>query len=410
VVSLLKSGADPNLKWDGGGAPLVLALDRNPPERQIIVAAMRDHGAATEVKSQDGTTPLLISLARGDDETVKLVLDRKADVKARGWNGRSVLHYAMEKGSPAALELLLAHGADVNSVDNSGETPLALARERVSGLSSAQDKQRTSEMAEVLREHGGVQEVPQLDRIEVSRPSKNYSETIFSRGTNDWNRFSLLELIAVHYRFLSASPERGAGDGYEPSAFFRFATAGRALPFPDLSVIRIRRPTPDAKGWQEQTADIGSLLTSGNCSRDVHLQWGDIVEIPEVDHPLMATWQGLGDLQMANLKQCLTRKVRVIVKGQPSTLSLTPKIQLQTVQGAVSGVASIISLTPFWIKPALRSSDLLLSSSDLAHIKVKRTDPATGQKNQWIVDCSDGKPAPDLWLRDGDIIEVPEKQ
>jgi len=32
----------------------------------------------------------------------------------------------------------------------------------------------------------------------------------------------------------------------------------------------------------------------------------------------------------------------------------------------------------------------------------------TGKKQEWVLDCSDSKPAPDFWLRDGDVIEVPD--
>jgi hypothetical protein len=61
------------------------------------------------------------------------------------------------------------------------------------------------------------------------------------------------------------------------------------------------------------------------------------------------------------------------------------------------------------IKPALRQSNLLLASSDQSRIKVTRRDQATGEKREWVLDCSDGKPAPAFWLRDSDVIEVPEK-
>ena len=61
------------------------------------------------------------------------------------------------------------------------------------------------------------------------------------------------------------------------------------------------------------------------------------------------------------------------------------------------------------IKPALNESKLLLASSDLARIKLIRTDPTTGQKRELIVDCSNNAPAPSVWLRDGDVIEVPDK-
>ena len=57
----------------------------------------------------------------------------------------------------------------------------------------------------------------------------------------------------------------------------------------------------------------------------------------------------------------------------------------------------------------LLNSKLLLASSDLSRIKLIRADPASGQKHELIVDCSNSAPAPSVWLRDGDIIEVPDK-
>jgi hypothetical protein len=50
----------------------------------------------------------------------------------------------------------------------------------------------------------------------------------------------------------------------------------------------------------------------------------------------------------------------------------------------------------------------LTSGSDLARVKVTRRDSKTGKTNEWILDCSHND-TPDLWLRDGDVIEVPEK-
>jgi len=71
---------------------------------------------------------------------------------------------------------------------------------------------------------------------------------------------------------------------------------------------------------------------------------------------------------------------------------------------------TIYTQTPFWIRPVLLQSKLVLISSDLARVKVTRRDPATGQTREWVVDCSKGgESAPNLWLQDGDRIEVPEK-
>jgi len=64
---------------------------------------------------------------------------------------------------------------------------------------------------------------------------------------------------------------------------------------------------------------------------------------------------------------------------------------------------------PLMLRPALENSKLLLASSDLSRIKVKRRDPATGKLREWTFDCSNPQSPPDFWLRDGDAIEVPDK-
>jgi hypothetical protein len=51
----------------------------------------------------------------------------------------------------------------------------------------------------------------------------------------------------------------------------------------------------------------------------------------------------------------------------------------------------------------LDQEKLIRFSSDLRRVKVTRPN-----SNQWIIDCSSDNP-PNLWLRDGDIVEVPEK-
>jgi hypothetical protein len=88
------------------------------------------------------------------------------------------------------------------------------------------------------------------------------------------------------------------------------------------------------------------------------------------------------------------------------------------------------------------SRKLLLASSDLAHVKVIRHDPKTGEQHEWILDCSSpprgnapppppgsslsyqwyinastiqnsggnsSLPASGFWLQNSDVIEVPEK-
>ena len=281
-------------------------------------------------------------------------------------------------------------------------------------------------MSELLRHYGATDDLPRMDCISVRRPSANYFGQVFTKGTNDWNQFTLLDLIGVQCDFLAFSPYGGGNDvgGYSQSSFFN---KYHSLPFPDLARLRIRRPAADLKGWQEQTVDLRPLLESGDCSKDVPLEWGNVVDIPEADHMLNAAWPGFSKTQLANLKKCLTRQVEIVINGQATKITLAPQIfnvtegerpaNLLIVGGSpIDNISSsafngrqpyIHAHMPFWLKPVLLQSKLLLTSSDLRHVKVTHRDPTTGQTREWVVDCAEASPAPDFWLRDGDKIEVP---
>jgi hypothetical protein len=276
-------------------------------------------------------------------------------------------------------------------------------------------------MVDLLRQHGAVDDLPSLDRIMVRRRSTGYSSTAFTKGAHDWGQFTLLDLIGVQYAFLAASPDEAGGNSTFESR--RFASSHTRFPFPDLAHLRIRRPASDLKSWQEQVVDLRPVLESGDCSKDVRLEWGDVVEIPEADHPLSEQWPGFSKTELTNLKKCLTRQVEIVINGQATNITRAPRISYLVQETQEVGLPGgqprsmllpvrepeIVADTPFWLKPVLLQSKLVLTSSDLRHVKVTRHDPASGQEREWVVDCSEASPAPDLWLRDGDKIEVPER-
>jgi ankyrin repeat protein len=417
---LLRYKADPNIPTKDGVSPLQLAVGAHSPE---LVELLLKNKADADYQGRGGRTASHFAAGAGHKEILSLLLSAGANPNVQDDSGKTPLHWAVENGPKEVVELLLEKGADPNVADNQGLTALAMVQQPLGSAPGAfpplpaprrplrpgenpQLSAKAVELAELLRQHGAVEDLPRPDAIRVARPSTKAGYTIFSKGTNDWNQFTLLELIAVQFSFLSASSERADTSGYDASAFANVFCQNNTFAFPDLAHIRVREPGKDSKTWQDRTVDFRPVLEEDDCSKDIRLPWGAIVETPEADHPLNTRWRGFSPKELTNLKNCLARSVQIIVKGEASTLTLAPKIVFPT---GPESEPTIYPNTPFWLRPVLLNSGRVLSSSDLTRVKVTRQDKATGQKREWVVDCSDWTRTSDLWLRDGDVIEVPDR-
>jgi len=401
LAAMLDAGADPNrpdLNFPGrpdlqGESPLMSAVGNSfyeTPDGNLVAAGLLlAHGANTTATNRDGNTALHWTVGLGGLENWKISPARRE-----------------------LVELLLDHHADPNAKNIYGKTPLDLLKDKIA-QNFAQNspagapnnirelKAFAGELADLLRQHGALDNLPDWDRIEVSRPSANYSETVFRKGTNDWNRFTVLELIARQYGFITS--ERSG-----PSSAFGVINNQNwinfPLSFPDFKHVVIHRPAPDGRKWTSIPVDVEAMLESGDCFRDVSLQWGDVVEIPETDHRVSDEWQGFPAKAGTNLIYCIARSVQIVV--QDRSTEFKPALEYVTLGPSVSDFSRISS--SFMVRAVLDQSKLIRFSSDLSRVKVTRRDPKTGRKIEWVLDCR-GAYAPDLWLRDGDVIEVPEK-
>ena len=467
VSVLLKYGADPNVEDEAEHQTPLSWAARNHLEE--IASLLLDAKANPNIHDRAGQTPLHWAVV--DPGTVKKLLVANAPVNAKDNQGHTPLHWAAGAGLKASAELLLAHGAGINAQDNAGNTPLHFAvlagrAEMVNFLLSKgadpnvvnKDSQTPlnwtkrspgvtaftfqlgnnssflvpvstgrptlaasptflaggtggtgEEMASALRSHGALADLPHLDRIEVSRLIADFNAPVFFKGTNDWNQFTALEVLGVQYGLLSGNPE-GEGSDYDTKSVW--VNSIKHLSFPDLADLHIRTPSSDLKTWQERKLNLTPVLQSGDCSTDVPLAWGEVLEVPEADHPLNEGWQGFSNPELSNLVKCLSRKVTVVINGHANKIEIGPEVQFGPGFPLAPGTSIALNVhtrMPLWLKPALRHSNLLLASSDLSRVKVTRRDPETGRKRELVLDCSDGKPAPPLWLRDEDIVEVPER-
>jgi ankyrin repeat protein len=95
-----------------GTALLVLAIYRSPLE---TVRALLEMGANPNYEALDGFPSVYAALStdRVDRHAlIELLLDRGADMHARGVNDYTPLHYAVARRDARAIDILVARGAD----------------------------------------------------------------------------------------------------------------------------------------------------------------------------------------------------------------------------------------------------------------------------------------------------------
>lgn len=74
-----------------------------------------------------GEIPVSEAAWQGDEDLVKLLLERGADIKTKDGHGSTSLFCPAYKGHEAVTRLLLERDADIEAEDNDGDTPPAEA-------------------------------------------------------------------------------------------------------------------------------------------------------------------------------------------------------------------------------------------------------------------------------------------
>ncbi len=147
IYSLLEKGANVNAREEMiAETPLHLAADYGYTE---VVKLLLDHGADVNARSQGDWTPLHWATSSGNIEVAKILLDHGADVNARNKDGYTPLYWGnlVKKWVHA-----FASGGDIEGdIFVSYNAPLIIR-----GIDFA-DTQGIEEVAELLRQHGGVE-------------------------------------------------------------------------------------------------------------------------------------------------------------------------------------------------------------------------------------------------------------
>lgn len=138
VRFFLDRGVDVNSKCNTiAGAETTVLHAAAMSARKAVVELLIEKGAQVSARGKGGKTPLLSAAQAGNKEAAEALIKNGANVNAKTNLQRTALHYAVQMNNFVSyangedriefVELLLAHGADVNAANGSSYTPLHCA-------------------------------------------------------------------------------------------------------------------------------------------------------------------------------------------------------------------------------------------------------------------------------------------
>ncbi|WP_338405958.1 ankyrin repeat domain-containing protein [Wolbachia endosymbiont (group A) of Longitarsus flavicornis] len=126
VKALVSQGASLEAKDNSDNTPLHNACNNGHVK---VVEYLVEEGASLKVKNKDGETPLHVAAQHDSTlEVIEFILNRDlSGINDITNNGRTPLHLAIQGNKPSTVKLLLNKGANINAKDKDGKTPLDLA-------------------------------------------------------------------------------------------------------------------------------------------------------------------------------------------------------------------------------------------------------------------------------------------
>jgi hypothetical protein len=107
--------------------------------RTEVVDFLLSRKASTEVKDDQGFTPLHLAVLHGRLDIVKHLVQHGADVNAVTAAGNTPMHLALKNGHTEIAAYLAGAGADSNRPNQAGKTPMQIALDKVFELGERRD-------------------------------------------------------------------------------------------------------------------------------------------------------------------------------------------------------------------------------------------------------------------------------
>ena len=119
-ISLINS----KLESNNGNTPLILSLLCNDIKS---FSELLSFGASPDIPNNSGESPLHISITKGNIDFLIILLKNNVNCNVQNKDGNTPLHLAVEKKETNMIRILLKNGSDTNIKNNLGFTPTHLA-------------------------------------------------------------------------------------------------------------------------------------------------------------------------------------------------------------------------------------------------------------------------------------------
>lgn len=128
VKFAIRSGADVNVKNEDGCTPLMMAITKGNEHADKIIRLLLAFGADVNKKDNKGETALMKT--NSSEKLIKLLISSGADINAKDNHGYTALMKATKECKTEKLEYLLKHNPNLEIKDNEGNTALLLAMDK----------------------------------------------------------------------------------------------------------------------------------------------------------------------------------------------------------------------------------------------------------------------------------------
>ena len=202
---LLTHHADVNQRDASENPALYFAVAKPSLE---MVNMLLQHGPEVDVPDYRGWTPLESAVANNQTDIATKLLEaganpniilRTSDSSLIWLNFNSMLEVAVKRMNLPLAEALLAHGANPNLADNGGTTPIAMVKiQQANPQLNQKQVEDLDKIYALLRNAKADENLQRLSSISVTRNGAP-AKTVFLKGTNIWNHYTLLDLLAQFY-------------------------------------------------------------------------------------------------------------------------------------------------------------------------------------------------------------------